>query len=69
MDNMPNIDLYSINDFETSMVKLSKCLKVLKKNALEADFSDGEIKNQYCKDVMYMKQFFERAELILRKRI
>ena len=63
---MPNVWLDSLLSFDDALKQIEKCLKVLKDNASSVDFTEKEKKDQYSNDVMYMKQFFERAEFLIR---
>ena len=66
MQRLPNIWLDTLNSYDSVVEQIHACLVVLKQNAEEADFSDPAIKTRYSQDVMYMKQFFERAEMLAR---
>jgi hypothetical protein len=68
MKNLPSVWLYNLKNFDDIVVEIKNCLSILKQNALECDFTDVEVKDQYCRDILYMKQFFERAEFIARGR-
>lgn len=63
---MPNVWLDSLTSFDDVVKQLEKCLKVLSSNASSANFSDIEIKKRYSNDIMFTKQFFERAEYLAR---
>ena len=66
MKKMPNIWLDSLLSFDDVVKQIEKCLVVLRDNATKLDFSQKENKDQYSRDVMYMKQLFERAENLIR---
>lgn len=66
MQRLPNIWLDTLNSYDAVVEQIRGCLVILKENAEIADFMDPTIKNRYSQDVMYMKQFFERAELLAR---
>jgi hypothetical protein len=66
MKNLPNIWIGSLTTFDQVVEQIEICLTVLKDNAQEADFLDPKMKKKYSDDVMYMKQFFERAESLAR---
>jgi hypothetical protein len=68
MKQMPNIWLDSLTTFDSVIEQIEICLDTLKENAETADFFDVKIKRQYGNDVLYMKQFFEKAELLARGR-
>jgi len=68
MKDLPSIWIYNLKNFDDIVVEIRNCLSILKDNALTSDFSDVDVKEQYCRDIMYMKQFFERAELLARGR-
>lgn len=68
MKQMPNIWLNNIKTVDDVVVHLENFLSILKENANFADFADNEVKEQYKKDITYMKQFFERAEFIIRNK-
>lgn len=69
MKNMPNIWLDTLITFDQTVEKIEECLAVLKENAQEANFLDANVKRTYSNDVLYMKQFFERAEFLARERL
>ena len=64
MKQMPNIWLQTLTTFDATLSQIEVCLDILKENAESADFI--AIKNQYNSDIVYMKQFFERAESLVR---
>ena len=66
MKEMPNVWLDSLESFDAVVKQLEKCLTVLRANASKADFTELDIKRQYSNDIMYTKQFFERAEYLAR---
>jgi hypothetical protein len=66
MKNLPNIWIGSLESFDEVIEQIELCLQILKENAAEANFLDQPTKVKYSNDVMYMKQFFERAETLLR---
>jgi hypothetical protein len=66
MKSLPSIWIYNLKNFDDIVVEIKNCLNILKQNSLECDFTDGDVKEQYCRDILYMKQFFERAEMIAR---
>ena len=66
MKRLPNIWLDSLTTFESVVTQIEGCLTILKENATDADFLDKDVKRQYSNDVLYMKQFFERAESLAR---
>jgi len=68
MKSLPSVWLYNLNNFDDIVVEIKNCLGILKDNALTSDFSDVDVKEQYCRDILYMKQFFERAEFLARGR-
>lgn len=68
MKSLPSVWLYNLKNFDDIIVEIKNCLVILKENALTSDFSDSDVKDQYCKDIMYMKQFFEHAEFLARGR-
>ena len=67
MNRLPNIWLGSLTTFESVVKQIDQCLLILKENAQNADFTDSATKKLYGEDVVYMKQFFERAEMLARK--
>ena len=67
MKRLPNIWLDSLTTFDAVVNQIDQCLLVLKENAQDADFLEVGIKRQYGNDVLYMKQFFERAESLARR--
>jgi hypothetical protein len=66
MKPMPNVWLDSLLTFDTTLTQIENCLNVLKENAEDANFLDINTKKQYSNDVVFMKQFFERAESLVR---
>ena len=66
MKQMPNLWLQTLTTFDATLSQIEVCLDILKENAESADFFDIAIKNQYNSDIVYMKQFFERAESLVR---
>jgi len=63
---MPNVWLDSLLTFDATLTQIENCLNVLKENAEDANFLDINTKKQYSNDVVFMKQFFERAESLVR---
>ena len=63
---MPNIWLDTLLTFDDTLTQIEVCLDILKENADIADFTDTNIINQYSSNVIFMKQFFERAEFLAR---
>jgi hypothetical protein len=68
MKTMPNIWIDSLTTFDDTLNQIELCLSILKDNAYEADFLDTKTKTLYSNDVAFMKQFFEKAEFIVRGR-
>jgi hypothetical protein len=68
MKTMPNIWIDSLKTFDDVLGQIEICLSTLKDNAYEADFLDATTKTRYSDDVAFMKQFFEKAEFIVRGR-
>ncbi len=66
MKQMPNVWLDTLTTFEDTLSHIENCLDILKDNANDADFYSATVKNQYKSDVMFMKQFFEKAETLAR---
>lgn len=66
MKRLPNIWLDSLTTFDSVVTQIDGCLAILKENAKDANFLDKDVKRQYSNDVLYMKQFFERAESLAR---
>ena len=66
MKQMPNVWLNSLTNFDDVLTKIEICLDVLKENAQETDFTDSSNIKAYSNDVVFMKQFFEKAESITR---
>ena len=64
---MPNIWLGSLTTVDDTLLHIEICLNILKENALIADFSNDDIKIQYTNDINFMKQFFERADVLIRQ--
>lgn len=63
---MPNVWLDTLTTFEDTLSHIEQCLNVLKDNANIADFSSVDTKAQFKNDVIFMKQFFEKAETLAR---
>ena len=68
MKNMPNIWLDSLTTFDDVLIEIENCLSILKENAKDANFLNIDMKRRFDSDVIYMKQFFERAETLARNR-
>lgn len=68
MKTLPNIWIDSLTNFDDVVTQIELSLAILKENAQEADFLDANVKRRYSNDVLYMKQFFERAEFLARGR-
>lgn len=66
MKDMPNVWLAKLKSFDEVLTQIELCLDVLKDNAESSDFTDSKNIKQYSNDVIYMKQFFEKAESISR---
>lgn len=66
MRKLQNVWLDSLTTFEDVLDYITLNLSVLKENATEVNFMDSDVKRQYANDVMFMKQFFERAEFLAR---
>lgn len=66
MKQLKNVWLDSLVTFDQVLEKIEENLSILKDNAQEANFLDAETKRRYSNDVMFMKQFFERAEFLSR---
>jgi len=66
MRNLPNIWIDSLVKYEDVLDHIEMNLSILKENAQEVDFLDKAVKKQYSDNVMFMKQFFERAEFLAR---
>ena len=69
MKQMPNVWLNSLTNFDDFLTKIEICLDVLKENAQETDFTDSSNIKAYSNDVVFMKQFFEKAESITRSNL
>lgn len=66
MQNLPSIWIDTLTSYDAVVEQIRGCLVILKENAEEANFMDPAVKSRYSQDVMYMKQFFERAEMLAR---
>ena len=66
MQTLPNIWLDSLVTFNSAVDQIESFLNILKTNAVEADFSDAVVRDRYVNDILYLKQFFERAEKLAR---
>lgn len=66
MKDMPNVWLAKLKNFDEVLDQIELCLDVLKDNAESSDFTDSTNIKQYSNDVIYMKQFFEKAESLSR---
>jgi hypothetical protein len=66
MIQLQNVWLDSLTSFDDVLVNIKENLSILKENAADADFFDIGTKRQYSNDVIFMKQFFERAEFLAR---
>ncbi len=63
---MPNVWLDSLTSFDDTLKQIEKCLVILKDNATKINFAEPQNKDKYSNDIMFMKQFFERAEFLIR---
>jgi len=68
MKDLKNVWLDSLVTFDEVLEKIEENLSILKDNAQEANFLDAKMKRRYSNDIMFMKQFFERAEFLSRGR-
>jgi hypothetical protein len=66
MKPMPNIWLDTITSFDQAIFQIESCINLLKDNADAANFFEPNTKEQYKRDLMYMKQLFEKAETLSR---
>lgn len=66
MRKLQNVWLDTLTKFDDVLTKIEENLSILKENAADANFLDIGTKRQYSEDVMFMKQFFERAEFLAR---
>ena len=67
MKQIPNFWIGSLSTFDDTVAQIEIYLGMLKENAIIADFSDSDIRKQYINDLAFMKQFFERAEFLVRR--
>lgn len=68
MKPMKNLWLDTIIDFNSALSEVSECLCILKENANTVDFGNAILKKRFADDVMYMKQLFEKGEVLARNR-
>lgn len=66
MKQMPNVWLDTLTNFDDALAHIEGCLNTLKENAIEADFYKKPVREQFKNDVIFMKQFFEKAESLSR---
>lgn len=66
MKQMPNVWLDTLINFDDIVTHIEGCLDTLKANAVNADFYQKPVREQFKNDVIFMKQFFEKAELLSR---
>lgn len=66
MKQMPNVWLDTLTSFDDTLAHIEQCLDVLKGNAIDADFHSTDVKTRFKNDVVFMKQFFEKAESLAR---
>ena len=66
MQNLPNIWIAAIPTYDAVLDVIEESLTILQNNAVDADFTDQKVVKKYSDDVLYMKQFFERAETLAR---
>ncbi|NBP02464.1 MAG: hypothetical protein EBU90_20570 [Proteobacteria bacterium] len=66
MKPMPNIWLDTITSFDQAISQIESCIILLKDNAETSNFFEQETKEQYKRDLTYMKQLFEKAETLSR---
>ena len=68
MKNLPYVWVNGISKFDGALDQVEICLTELKKHAIEADFHNKEHKDNFKRNLAYMKILFERAELLARGR-
>lgn len=66
MQLLPSIWIANLGTYEATVETIESLLAILKSNATDADFTDIAVRDQYISDTAYMKQFFERAEKLVR---
>lgn len=66
MKKMINVWLDQLTEFNHVAKYIDMNLDVLKDNARTANFNDKQVRRQYQADVLFLKQFFERAEYLAR---
>ena len=67
MKQIPNFWIGSLSTFDDTISQIEIYLNLLKENAAIADFSDSATRKQYINDLAFMKQFFDHAEILVRK--
>lgn len=68
MKPMKNLWFDTITNFDSALIEVEECLSILKENAKTVDFTDVDIKKQFGNDIMYMKQLFEKGEVLARSK-
>jgi hypothetical protein len=60
-----NKDLLSLTTFDEVIAEIKQSLSNLRTLAARTNFSNKEERQNYLNNVIYLKQFYERAERIL----
>lgn len=68
MQNLPYVWVNGIDKFDGALEQVEICLTALKAHAIESDFHNKEQKENFKRNLAYMKILFERAELLARGR-
>jgi hypothetical protein len=66
MRHLPYIWINGLRNVDDALEQVKICVSVLKEHAEAADFSDSSEFVSFDRNLEYMKQLFERAELLAR---
>jgi hypothetical protein len=66
MRYLPYVWINGLRTFDDALEQVKQCVSVMKEHANEADFEDIYEHQNFEVNLEYMKQLFERAELLAR---
>ena len=68
MQNLPYVWVNGLRTFDLALDQVEICLATLKEHAIASNFENAEHKENFKRNLAYMKTLFERADLIARGR-
>jgi hypothetical protein len=69
MITLPNFDIMSIESPEHGLQLVHDNLNVMRSIANDTDFNDKEKRDNFCKNIGFLKQYYERIEVLIRERL